>query len=207
MQQLTKRCSHCHEFKLFASFNRSKNTKDGRDNQCKSCKKEYYWCNRKKDLARSKVYRERPENKDRIRSRFQEWFAKSENRERIRLQRIKWREENPERHRELDRAYMQRRRARMYGTEPTLTDAEWQSRLEEFNYCCAYCLQPFDDLEMEHMQPISKGGLHILENVIPACRSCNATKGSNNLLEMLVTANYGREKLTSSGPLVEQLCQ
>ena len=35
----------------------------------------------------------------------------------------------------------------MNNTEALLADAEWQQQLETFNYHCAYCLKPFDDLE------------------------------------------------------------
>ncbi|MDB4875733.1 MAG: hypothetical protein JWM41_2179 [Gemmatimonadetes bacterium] len=36
---------------------------------------------------------------------------------------------------------------------------------------------------MDHVIPISRGGSHTRENVVPACRSCNSKKGDLMLLE------------------------
>lgn len=39
--------------------------------------------------------------------------------------------------------------------------------------------------KMEHMQPISRGGAHTINNVVPACRRCNSSKGKKTLLEFI----------------------
>lgn len=41
----------------------------------------------------------------------------------------------------------------------------------------AYCLERFDDLEIEHVIALVRGGSNYPENIVPACRSCNAAKG------------------------------
>ena len=48
-------------------------------------------------------------------------------------------------------------------------------RFAEFSHCCAYC-GATGDLHIEHVIPISKGGTHVLSNVVPACQSCNYSK-------------------------------
>jgi 5-methylcytosine-specific restriction endonuclease McrA len=48
-------------------------------------------------------------------------------------------------------------------------------RFAEFGDCCAYCGST-GDLHIEHVIPISKGGTHVLSNVVPACRACNFSK-------------------------------
>lgn len=48
-------------------------------------------------------------------------------------------------------------------------------RFAEFSHCCAYC-GATGDLHIEHVNPISKGGTHVLSNVVPACQSCNYSK-------------------------------
>ena len=48
-------------------------------------------------------------------------------------------------------------------------------RFAEFSHCCAYC-GANGDLHIEHVNPISKGGTHVLSNVVPACQSCNYSK-------------------------------
>ena len=45
---------------------------------------------------------------------------------------------------------------------------------------CAYCGGHFaeSDLTVEHISPVSRGGLHVWTNVVTACRSCNTRKGN-----------------------------
>ncbi|MCB0392240.1 MAG: HNH endonuclease [Bdellovibrionales bacterium] len=53
------------------------------------------------------------------------------------------------------------------------------------NFQCQYCHEFFSkkDLTIDHVHPISKGGLHIWENVVTACNKCNNKKGSKLLTE------------------------
>lgn len=80
---------------------------------------------------------------------------------------------------------------------PRLTLREWQQKLEEFNYQCAYCgADPPSEikstkrkeqwLEIEHLVPTSRGGEHRAHNVVPACPDCNKSKGSMTLAEWIV---------------------
>jgi len=80
--------------------------------------------------------------------------------------------------------YYHQRRARLEGCEINdFTKEQWAEVLAEFNYHCAYCLQPVDSFDMEHMTPISRGGNNTKTNVVPACRRCNVTKNKRTLLE------------------------
>jgi len=68
----------------------------------------------------------------------------------------------------------------------TLTHEEWLAILKKYGYKCAYCDKEFDLFNLptrDHIIPISKGGDNIKENIIPACRSCNAKKGNKILPE------------------------
>lgn len=66
-----------------------------------------------------------------------------------------------------------------------LTEQQWIDRLNEFDHACAYCLRADVELTQEHIVPISLGGQHTIDNVIPACRSCNSTKKDRGILVML----------------------
>jgi len=55
---------------------------------------------------------------------------------------------------------------------------EWGLRIREFGRCCAYCHQRVDHLHVEHVIPISRNGSNLIANVVPACQSCNAEKGT-----------------------------
>lgn len=103
--------------------------------------------------------------------------------DRMRVNHRAWCAANPER----CRAIVARRRARLRGVDATLTPDEWLERLDEYGGHCAYCLTaPATD--MEHMTPLSRGGRHELENVVPACGPCNTRKATRTLLETLQAA-------------------
>jgi 5-methylcytosine-specific restriction endonuclease McrA len=57
-----------------------------------------------------------------------------------------------------------------------ITAKEWVEKLKEFGYCCNICGTE-ENIEMDHVHPLSKGGSHHIDNVQPLCRSCNASKG------------------------------
>ncbi len=73
-------------------------------------------------------------------------------------------------------AMTERRRARIKGTvSGKLTAAEWLAILKSNRYRCFYCKQKIR-LTMDHVIPLSKGGEHRKENIVPACASCNSRK-------------------------------
>ena len=37
------------------------------------------------------------------------------------------------------------------------------------------------ELHRDHVVPVALGGPHIIENIVPACRSCNASKASSDV--------------------------
>ncbi len=63
----------------------------------------------------------------------------------------------------------------MSKVEHDLTDLQW-SRLQQEWGGCAYCLEPVEALQKDCVLPISRGGRYTADNVVPACRSCNASK-------------------------------
>jgi 5-methylcytosine-specific restriction endonuclease McrA len=68
-----------------------------------------------------------------------------------------------------------RRTKRVAASGSDLTDAEWHSILDAWQRC-AYCGADGVALQKDCVMPISRGGRYTLENVVPACRSCNASK-------------------------------
>lgn len=53
-----------------------------------------------------------------------------------------------------------------------------QLRLEQFDNRCAYCDRQYNCID--HFVPLSNGGRDCIENLIPACLSCNSSKGARN---------------------------
>ncbi len=81
----------------------------------------------------------------------------------------------PEKLRRAKTEFKQRYRHLLRSSGDNLTFEEWQSVLVRFGGRCAYCGSPNANT-MDHVVPISKGGLHTLLNVVPACKSCNSSK-------------------------------
>ncbi len=56
-----------------------------------------------------------------------------------------------------------------------LTEGEWAA-IRSAWAGCAYCGAVDGPLQRDCVLPISRGGRYTLSNVVPACRTCNASK-------------------------------
>jgi hypothetical protein len=61
----------------------------------------------------------------------------------------------------------------------TLEDLE--SHLSKFKSLCVYCGKNYEHLD--HVIPISKGGAHTLNNLVPSCAQCNFSKNNKILFK------------------------
>lgn len=95
-------------------------------------------------------------------------------------------------------AYAKRRKTRMARVEHDLTDDQWAALTSAWDGC-AYCGAAGPGLQKDCMLPISRGGRYTLTNVVPACRSCNASK-----CNLEVTMWIRRKKLDERRFLVRQ---
>lgn len=57
-----------------------------------------------------------------------------------------------------------------------LTAAQWKAIKEHYGHRCVYCGRKMQRLTQDHIIPLSKGGTHTVQNVVPACLSCNSKK-------------------------------
>jgi len=69
--------------------------------------------------------------------------------------------------------------------------SDWQICLNHFHGCCAYCGAQQDFwhvLEIEHFIPLSAPGCPgtVPSNIVPACRSCNASKRNHDAYKWLI---------------------
>jgi len=54
----------------------------------------------------------------------------------------------------------------------------WRERIDaRCNHRCVFC-GTTRRLQYDHIHPISRGGLHVEENLQLACRLCNTSKGN-----------------------------
>jgi len=80
-----------------------------------------------------------------------------------------------------------KRKRRVDAADNDLTPAQWEAILEAWGGC-AYCGAPASaaaSLQRDCVLPISRGGRYTLENVVPACRSCNASKCNEEVTHWL----------------------
>lgn len=93
----------------------------------------------------------------------------------------RWRAANPERARENARGRSIRYRARQRGAAGSHTRVEWEQVLMRYERRCAYCHRSGLRLERDHVVPLSCGGTNSIDNIVPACRSCNARKNARDV--------------------------
>jgi hypothetical protein len=64
---------------------------------------------------------------------------------------------------------------------PKSHDRRWRRSLHSLTGGrCLYCGQPSQSID--HVRPLSRGGQSVTENCVPACLSCNGTKGDSEVL-------------------------
>lgn len=89
--------------------------------------------------------------------------------------------EKPQQAREAN----QRRRARVKAAgSPGVSPRDWTRLLNRHGRSCAYCGSK-EQITIDHIIPISRGGRHAIGNVLPACFSCNASKRDDLLANWL----------------------
>jgi 5-methylcytosine-specific restriction endonuclease McrA len=89
-----------------------------------------------------------------------------------------------------------RRRRRLRRVENDLTDQEWASLLSAWGGC-AYCGAADRPLQRDCVLAISRGGRYTVDNVVPACGPCNASKRNGE-----VTSWLRRKRLDEQGFLL-----
>lgn len=87
----------------------------------------------------------------------------------------------------------------MDGVVHDLTDAQWTALKTAWGGC-AYCGASDTSLQRDCVQAISRGGRYTLGNVVPVCRSCNASKCNTE-----VTGWLRRRRLDERGFLLRHL--
>lgn len=174
----TKVCTKCNKEKMATTdfFCKMKNGRLGLSNQCKVCRsayaRKYNKDNREQVAKRMKQYR--TDNKESIAKYHKEYHIK--NKEAIIQYHKEYHELNKEKLRPVRQTADQKRRSLKRQLPATLTKDEWLQCIAYFNNCCCYCGEFFELLEQEHFVPLYNGGIFARDNILPACRSCNASK-------------------------------
>ena len=123
----------------------------------------YYLKRKAAEPAEVRRRRERERTRRRYVSDPAAWLARQKD----------WRQRNPEKaHAYVRRSHSKRRDA---SKADSFTTAEWLALLEQHAGRWAYCGSNVQ-IEIDHRVPLIRGGSNTIENILPACRSCNRRK-------------------------------
>lgn len=104
------------------------------------------------------------------------------------------------------KVYARRRKRRLGRKTHDLTSAQWDALVTAWGGC-AYCGATEASLQKDCMLPIANGGRYTLTNVVPACRSCNASKCSAEVTSWLRRKHLDEAAfLTRQREILDQLC-
>lgn len=130
----------------------------------------------------------------------EEWFKEKQKIKRQKQDKNKlneyatnWRKRNPERAREVRRkcalknreainhANRKRRALKKQAVSKKYSLQDIQLRFNDFNLTCSYCQCNLNVdkprfKQLDHFIPLKKGGFDAMENLIPACITCNSSK-------------------------------
>lgn len=76
---------------------------------------------------------------------------------------------------------------------PDFSHQEWKECLIYFGGECAYCggtPRKGQRLTRDHLEPVSAGGRTIQSNIVPACASCNSSKGAEDFKEWFMKQSF-----------------
>lgn len=197
---MNKVCYECKVEKAEGEFTHDRRLKDGRKGRCKVCQNKY---NRLWLLSLSKAQKEHKDEIQRLgRLNWSEAYKKRRReaehlyrktgayREREHLWRLGRRETLKSRKRKRCRDYQKTdtakqsafnaRAKRRSQTNGIVTLVEWKEILRLAKGYCYWCKGKFsiDKLQRDHVIPISKGGLNLASNIVPACKPCNSRKNN-----------------------------
>jgi 5-methylcytosine-specific restriction endonuclease McrA len=179
-----KICSRCGQWASCIMFGKNPTRKDGMQAYCDQCRSAYskskgevvsrkrrYWgmpehyrYKKREDHAAHRDER----NQKRLIYRAEHLDADNE-----RVQR--WVKANPDRVKKLHKAHAHRRRAWKYGQGGLHTAGQWDALLKWFGGVCLQCGST-NDIQVDHVQPLSRGGSDVIHNLQPLCKHCNKKK-------------------------------
>lgn len=214
-RRAVKRCLTCRQEFPRTEFHGDKSRTDGISPHCKACARArgsaWYQRNKAAQDARSDAWRRaHPERArrlaaDRQKRHYQRNRAAKLEREKRRYvavgEKIRaaareryWRAPEVRRQAALEwarlnpgaaRARAKARHARKRGAGVhDFTDREWATMLARHGGRCVYCGRT-DRITQDHLTPLCRGGDHTESNIVPACLSCNSSKGRRTLAEFL----------------------
>lgn len=171
-----KSCCRCKAILPIDCFNKDKQTIDGLQRRCRICNRQVnqkdYQIHREKRLIKDAKYRK--DNPDKTKAAIKRWA--NVNKQSLRNNTKKWNHNNPEYARQIK----QIRRARKLANGIFKVSKKEIYKL--YNSPCIYC-GSLENIQIDHVIPIARGGTHGIGNLVSACMSCNTSKGKKFISE------------------------
>ena len=190
-----KICKKCLVSKPEEDFNKDKTTSSGLRGKCRKCtnKRAKEWNRENKNRLsekKAKYQKEyRQKNKILISKQRKIYCCKnskaiskqSANYYKLNKEEIKKQHQSKEGKEAQNRSRMNYRAQKLSTKDGTITKASLQALRASQDNKCAYCNNPLDftaprEAHIDHVRPLSKGGIHSISNVVYSCRLCNQTK-------------------------------
>jgi 5-methylcytosine-specific restriction endonuclease McrA len=187
----TKACTACKQIQLLTDFHKEARNKDGVRSTCKKCtllkaatyrannhhvikesQAKTYSKHRDKRIANSKKWANA--NKDRRKQIEHKYRLAHKNEINQRIE--QWRLKNVEVH----RGYRLKRREAL--TINGIYEVIDKDLIRLYNSPCVYCGSK-ENIQADHVIPVTRGGRHGIGNLLPACKRCNVSKGNKLVSE------------------------
>lgn len=202
-----KKCTKCGEI-LPATEKYFHKAKDGKYRlraQCKKCRKKYRDTNKE---ARAEYDRQYKETHKEIIAEYHRQYYK-DNKEARKEHDRQYYETNKEAIAERQRRYNQspqgqvvafniasRRRAKEQAQGNGITKEQWLELMSFFDFRCAYSGEYLGGKDnqsirtIDHIDPLNKGGINEIWNVVPAYKNYNISKHDKDMLEWYTEQEY-----------------
>lgn len=144
--------------------------------ELKAKKRAYYAANRER--LKNNVKLNSIKNRDRILEYQASYYAA--NTDKVKSNVAAYRKANPDKKMHLEN----RRRARKFANGGSHTLEELIEKFESLGNVCYYCGVK-GKLTIDHNIPLCRGGTDNIDNILPACRSCNSKKNAMTTDEFL----------------------
>lgn len=184
MTERIKKCTKCRETKSVEQFSKDKSRRDGFQDQCKTCCKDYRQSKKGKQ-ARSR-YLKSEKGKRSIQQYNQSEKRKQSARQYGRSEKGR---QSQKRFRQSEKGQQSRRkdnvirRTNESQSGGFYTPFEWHNLCKFYNFYCLRCNRQFlfEKLTIDHIKPVSKGGSSFIFNIQPLCNRCNNSKGDKEI--------------------------
>ena len=161
---MKQKCQTCKIEKSLSDFHKNKNMPTGHTPQCKLCTSER--SKRRYQKAGEKMRQQMAEQ----RKRDYEYRLEIERRSRAK---------NKDRYRPIKNATQSKRNRILNNTEYKILPKDLH---KIYNSNCWACGSK-ENISLDHVIPLSKGGTHSVGNMLSLCRSCNSSKSNRFLSE------------------------